>query len=186
MFSGKVARSDTTRPGVVALPAFTLTETIIVLAISGLLLTIIYASIRAVEHRYHLFIADSDKQLQISGLYYMLERDFQRAQWVRKDDNRIRVDNDSIMITYQLLDSLIVRRQECICPTLVSQPVVLEDTFRLKVQAPVFGWQGKSIHPAGFLDTFSFEGIFNQEPYYFHLTKFYDQQTLWLIEKKSY
>ncbi len=155
--------------------AFTLVETLVVLLISGLLLGIVYASLRAVEHRYRIFLADSRRQAEISSLRTLLQRDSEQARVLTKVGNSLNAECTGYAVEYVFSDSILIRKQQSVT-----------DTFHLVVDSLSFTWHNRPVpEPTGVVDGVSFLVRNNGETYVFGQQKDYDQKTLWEIERPN-
>jgi prepilin-type N-terminal cleavage/methylation domain-containing protein len=159
---------------VVSPAAFTLVETLIVLIISGLLLGILYVSLRAVEHRYQIFLTDSRRQAEISSLRALLNYDSEQSQLCTREGNRFSAHFLGYKVTYVFFDNMVLRNQQTV-----------SDTFRLAVDSLSFSWQDKPMtKPVGPVDELAFVIRIQSETYVFYQRKTYDQATLWKMEKQ--
>ncbi|MDJ1497755.1 hypothetical protein QNI19_32745 [Cytophagaceae bacterium DM2B3-1] len=165
------------------LPAFTISEMVTVMAVSALLLVIVYAAMAAIEHRYHLFFAQAKRQTQISLLENTLQKDIEQAEGLYWNANRLTVTYKQDAYTtqprtateYAFRDTVIIRTQQTVM-----------DTFYVRPDSLICHWQGKNLvqttDPA---DELFFKGLVNGETYLFHFHKSYDYQTLWKLEQQT-
>jgi|GEM_PF-3976775 len=193
--------------------AFTIAETLIVLIICSLLLTILYGSLQALEHRYYIYLNQTEKEAQLRLLNQLLQTDFARATHLVMKGNQLTAQIEfpdseknfspehqtyslpassisakakyinngyrSVSVHYLFLDSAIVRGQE-----------LVNDTFRIKADSILLGWQDSCVKSYSLVDTLlidelKFLGVTNGGIYRFHCRKIYDHHNLWRLEKRE-
>ncbi len=164
--------------GTTRVEAFTLTEIVTVMIITGILLTIVYGAFRAVGQRYQVFARSAHVQTEVSLLNNLLHKDIERAYLLQTSPQHLTIqfaDPQIQAIDYQFLDSSIVRTQQTIT-----------DTFHLAPDSLAFYWQKNLLPPSGRIaDEVFFLGKTLGESYIFHAHKTYDYQTRWLLEKNE-
>ena len=91
--------------------AFTLQELLIVMILSGILLSTAYYGLRVVQQYYLRFDQRSEQNLAHQTLHSLLQRDFERAVYVVKEERAVVCHLNSEPIIYKFTTEAVLRRQ---------------------------------------------------------------------------
>jgi hypothetical protein len=151
--------------------SFSLIETLVVMVLSSLIVSIIYFSYYTVS-KYQMNLSSrlidfNDK----SELYFLLKKDFDRSKKIEAIDEeslRCNIERKGVEIQYIFSSSYIVRMQDG-----------RVDTFKCNIDKPVFLWRGKQIiPPQGRIDELQIQLLDMAEPIQLSIHKQYDAASL--------
>ena len=91
--------------------AFTLQELLIVMILSGILLSTAYYGLRVVQQYYLRFDQRSEQNLAHQTLHSLLQRDFERAVYVVKEERAVVCHLTNEPIIYEFTTEAVLRRQ---------------------------------------------------------------------------
>ena len=91
--------------------AFTLQELLIVMILSGILLSTAYYGLRVVQQYYLRFDQRSEQNLAHQTLHSLLQRDFERAVYIVKEERAVVCHLNSEPIIYEFTTEAVLRRQ---------------------------------------------------------------------------
>ena len=91
--------------------AFTLQELLIVMILSGILLSTAYYGLRVVQQYYLRFGQRSQQNLAHQTLHSLLQRDFERATYVVKEENAVVCHLTGEPVAYAFTAEAVLRRQ---------------------------------------------------------------------------
>lgn len=155
------------------LPAFTLIELIIAMALSGIVIGIIYSSYMIIEKQYNLIKLRDQKISQIKNLNFMLENDFKECESIIKNLNEISLkkEGNSNFIVYNFEENYIIRNK-----------LNNLDTFWVKTKDLEANFLNQEINSKNFIDELKIELIAFDENIVFNLNKNYASDAFLNIE----
>jgi Tfp pilus assembly protein PilE len=89
--------------------AFTILEVTITMLIAGLLIALAYTSYLIVIKSYHAFKDKNEHMVMLTGLDHVLARDFDRAEFISKNDSGIILKDKTRRITYTFTPDFVAR-----------------------------------------------------------------------------
>ena len=155
------------------LPAFTLIELIIAMALSGIVIGIIYSSYMIIEKQYNLIKLRDQKISQIKNLNFMLENDFKECESIIKNLNEISLKKEGNInfIVYHFEENYIIRNK-----------LNNLDTFWVKTKDLEANFLNQEINSKNFIDELKIELIAFDENIVFNLNKNYASDAFLNIE----
>ncbi len=109
------------------LPAYTITEIVVVMLLSSIVVTMAYKSFAIVNHQYHLFRKSQDVTAQQVLLDRLLATDFFRAVYItRPAEDQIQCVFKDHRSVYHFTGAYITRRMAGVLDTFYVQPTRLE------------------------------------------------------------
>ena len=102
--------------------AFTILEVTIVMMITSLLIGITYTSYSIIVKSYLSFTEKNKDQTVLTNLDYLLRRDFEQANIIRKEPDGVSLQRESGIIKYQIKPEYILREG------------IRTDTFKVETQ----------------------------------------------------
>lgn len=155
------------------LKSFTLIEMVIVMIISGIIISIAYFSFFIIAQRFNSFSSSSRSLMEIGTLNNLLAEDFNDAKSVNVEGDEILVIKDSSSIHYLFEEEYILRQQES-----------LIDTFKLIAEKKKYYLNNREFFLyAGKIDELEFNCEYNKELFYFHFKKNYGADQLIHLNK---
>jgi len=155
--------------------AFTLVELTVALLISGMLASLVYASLFHLSQRQKQFTAANDRLLYLSGFHSVLAQDIRAATYVFKDGVGISCLTDSSSIYYVFNPAYVLRIRE-------GEYVTAPDTFLFAAQDLQISLDGVGVNEERSLaDALSFEVQHSERTYRFNFQKEYAiaQRMMW-------
>jgi type II secretory pathway pseudopilin PulG len=122
------------------LPAFTLTEIIVVMIISGLSTGFLYWSYLTVQGYYLSLSAKQDRAIELSELFFQLKKDVGEADWIIKSEDGIKcLSAEKISVTYSGTNAGLKRVQGS------NVDFILKDTFLIRANQNVIDSSASSL-----------------------------------------
>jgi hypothetical protein len=155
--------------------AYTIMEMVIVMLLSGIVISISFKSFDILSKSYMDFKGSQDTIAQYATLDRLLTLDFMRCREVRKTEDGLDLIFTGSKIQYTILPDLLLRRQAS-----------LTDTFKLVAENISLKFKKNECKTEGHLvDEFLFEDNYRQELETYHYTKQYGADILMREEVKD-
>ncbi|HEX8659408.1 MAG TPA: prepilin-type N-terminal cleavage/methylation domain-containing protein [Hymenobacter sp.] len=149
------------------LNAFTLLELVVVMAVSSILFAMAYAALRLVQRQQVVVERRTASLGQISTWQDVLGADFRAADFVEARGDELRCQRRAgPLITYEWLDSALVRQQG-----------EVSDTLALPVRERAYFWQGQP-RTTGPIDELTLTVVTARDTFYLQAAAHYAAQQL--------
>ncbi|QHS56501.1 prepilin-type N-terminal cleavage/methylation domain-containing protein [Mucilaginibacter sp. 14171R-50] len=119
------------------LKAFTLTEMIMVMLLTAIVVAMAYEVLRIVYKTHAAFAAKNERVNDVERLEHWLRRDFQKAEVILGNDHSVRLLSTGDTVSYVFADSLVIRR------------AVRVDSFRIATSDLVTAFRAQPVQAAG-------------------------------------
>ncbi len=149
------------------IPAFTLIELLVAMALSGIVIGIIYSAFMIIEKQYLLSKSREQQIHQLKKLDFVLENDFNEAESITKNQNEInlRKENNLNYIVYTLEEKYILRTK-----------MNMIDTFWLQINVLETKFLNQEIITNDFIDELNMEArVFNERLFFTYRKKYASQ-----------
>ncbi len=146
------------------IPAFTLIELIVAMALSGIVIGIIYTSHTIIEQQYTRIKLSGQKISQLKNLNFLLENDFNESESILKNLNQVSLNKDgnSNHIVYLFEEEYVIRNK-----------MNHVDTFFVKTKKIESKFLYPAINSNNFIEELKIEIITFDESIFFTLNKTY-------------
>jgi prepilin-type N-terminal cleavage/methylation domain-containing protein len=152
--------------------AFTLLEVLVVMILSGILLSLTLLALRIIWSQYIKASRHTEETAALNRLTHRMERDFEQADRITRQPSGLSFHRQNQQVLYEPAEDYWLRIQDEVTDTFYLPPRQLQ-CFYLK----------KQLLPAQtLLDELIFETEFREEKLIFHFIKHYDAQTLMQTE----
>lgn len=157
--------------------AFTLIELVVVMVLSGIIISLAFIVVNQVQQLYSSYENDTNNALKTGDFDTVFRRDFEQYDWINQSDEQLifnQKNNKERTLFYTFEEGNIIR-----------QTPLFSDTFEINLISMNAFFEGEAIYE-GWVDSCSLllgdaENI-NQQ-LHFNLKKTYSSEDLWKFEK---
>lgn len=154
--------------------AFTLTELVVALLISSILVAGVYLLLNMVQSHFKISSETAEKVVLISNMRHVLLQDFEKSRYIVSHGNSFSFHSDSTSVTYDFNPSLVSRSVEGLDRV---------DTFNIRSSEPLAYFNG-ALAPSGRLvNVLSFDLYLEEDTFQIYLHKTYAAQELMMQPK---
>lgn len=129
------------------LNAFTLMEVTVAMLLSAICITICFTAYGLIQDYYSKFRAKNETSAQLTVLKQVMDKDFLKSRYVIKTDEGIKLQNDSMELSYSFDERKILR--------IIAD--VHTDTFFVELQNKEFYFEGRPVAAADTIDLLNLE-----------------------------